>query len=200
MTDEALDCSEATDAVGPVAPTGAERDHQERVNSPQPTRPGMYLVVTNISKKPNVRSLLLTAAAFGCRAVLVVGQPSFDMDADIPRQLRRHLREGRMPIQRFEKWKDCVLHLQENGIRLVGVEIHKDAQSIESFFDASVPIAFLMGNEGQGLSAKQMECCDGFVRIPQYGGGTASLNVYVAASIVLHRYHQFLLQQEASAT
>ena len=30
--------------------------------------------------------------------------------------------------------------------------------------------------------------CDFFVYIPQYGGGTASLNVTVAASIVLHHF------------
>ena len=38
----------------------------------------MYLVLTNISKRPNVRSLFLTAAAFGCEGVFVVGQRTFD--------------------------------------------------------------------------------------------------------------------------
>lgn len=35
---------------------------------------------------------------------------------------------------------------------------------------------------------KECEICDFFVYIPQYGGGTASLNVTVAASIVLHHF------------
>uniref|UniRef100_A0A0D3DE83 tRNA/rRNA methyltransferase SpoU type domain-containing protein n=1 Tax=Brassica oleracea var. oleracea TaxID=109376 RepID=A0A0D3DE83_BRAOL len=39
-----------------------------------------------------------------------------------------------------------------------------------------------------GLSAKEYEICDFFVYIPQYGCGTASLNVTVAASIVLHHF------------
>lgn len=39
-----------------------------------------------------------------------------------------------------------------------------------------------------GLSAKECEFCDYFVYIPQYGCGTASLNVTVAASIVLHHF------------
>lgn len=42
--------------------------------------------------------------------------------------------------------------------------------------------------QGMGLSAKECEICDFFVYIPQYGGGTASLNVTVAASIVLHHF------------
>jgi tRNA C32,U32 (ribose-2'-O)-methylase TrmJ len=42
--------------------------------------------------------------------------------------------------------------------------------------------------QGQGLSEKQIQLCDGFVYISQYGEGTASLNVAVAASIVLHNF------------
>lgn len=42
--------------------------------------------------------------------------------------------------------------------------------------------------QGTGLSTKECEICDFFVYIPQYGCGTASLNVTVAASIVLHHF------------
>jgi hypothetical protein len=45
-----------------------------------------------------------------------------------------------------------------------------------------------LSTQGQGLSEKQMRLCDGFIYIPQHGPGTASLNVTVAASIVLHHF------------
>ena len=38
------------------------------------------------------------------------------------------------------------------------------------------------------MSAKQLKLCDRFLYIPQHGPGTASLNVTVAASIVLHHF------------
>ena len=38
------------------------------------------------------------------------------------------------------------------------------------------------------MSAKQLKLCERFVYIPQHGPGTASLNVTVAASIVLHHF------------
>ena len=38
------------------------------------------------------------------------------------------------------------------------------------------------------MSEKQKSLCDGFVYIPQYGSGTASLNVNVATGIVLNSY------------
>jgi len=50
--------------------------------------------------------------------------------------------------------------------------------------------AFMMGNEGQGMTSKQMAICDGFVRIEQYGGGTASLNVSVSVGVVLQRFFE----------
>ena len=70
---------------------------------------------------------------------------------------------------------------------LVGVEITDDANPVSSF-PFSGPTAFMMGNEGTGLNERQMRQCDSFVYIPQYGPGTASLNVAAAAAIVLHHY------------
>lgn len=48
--------------------------------------------------------------------------------------------------------------------------------------------ATLFVTQGQGLSPRQVDLCDGTVYIPQHGVGTASLNVTVAASIVLHHF------------
>ncbi|OAY80258.1 hypothetical protein ACMD2_18428 [Ananas comosus] len=71
------------------------------------------------------------------------------------------------------------------------------AFGVSEIVDGAMPVtdhpfrkstAFLLGNEGTGLSERECEICDFFVYIPQYGGGTASLNVTVAASIVLHHF------------
>lgn len=159
---------------------------------PRRTVPMMHLVITNIAKRVNVRALLQTAAAFGCASILVVGQKTFDLEPsgnDLPKHLSGPVSVGTLQIKRFEKWADCVVYLKELNILLVGVEIHKDAKPIEHFFGQEQDVAFLMGNEGTGLHDKQVQSCDAFVRIPQYGGGTASLNVYVAASIILYSFH-----------
>ncbi|CAN1300712.1 23S rRNA (guanosine-2'-O-)-methyltransferase RlmB [Linum perenne] len=77
--------------------------------------------------------------------------------------------------------------LQEKDCDICGVEIAEGALPVnEHPFKKST--AFLLGNEGTGLSAKECEICDFFVYIPQYGCGTVSLNVTVAASIVLHHF------------
>jgi len=165
----------------------------------------LYLVIANISKRPNVRKLVEIAAAFNIR-ILVVGQhkiwPKDNDTAVVPHDLQ----QSSLSILRFDKWHELVEHLQQHRIRLVGVEIHPDAVSVKEWLveqqqrqrcvEDEGGIALVVGNEGTGLSDKQMASCDQFVRIPQYGSGTASLNVYTAASIVLYNMHQLQQPQQ----
>lgn len=77
---------------------------------------------------------------------------------------------------------------------MIGIEIDESSFNVEDtdkcwYSDTT----FMMGNEGQGMNSKQLSLCDGFVKISQYGGGTASLNVSVAAAIVLQRFHQSVI-------
>ena len=57
-------------------------------------------------------------------------------------------------------------------------------------------IALVPGNEGSGLSARLRSSCEQLLYIPQYGNGTASLNVHVAASLVMHRLARLLTASE----
>ena len=54
--------------------------------------------------------------------------------------------------------------------------------------------------QGTGLSADELAACDALVYIPQHGAGTASLNVAVAASIVLHHFAVWAGYAERSRT
>eukprot|EP00581_Thalassiosira_minuscula_P008737 CAMPEP_0183707000 /NCGR_PEP_ID=MMETSP0737-20130205/3704_1 /TAXON_ID=385413 /ORGANISM="Thalassiosira miniscula, Strain CCMP1093" /LENGTH=254 /DNA_ID=CAMNT_0025934567 /DNA_START=198 /DNA_END=962 /DNA_ORIENTATION=+ len=220
------------------SPNHKKRRHQSSCNKPTP-----YLIITNISKRQNVKNLLQLAAAYGCHTIFVVGQRAFEFDilpgdnddggkgkkTDIPTMIQQHMRNGRMKIVKFDKLEECVDYIKslpydgddydaaDDGasspadndvdgdatmnaqttatmkqqkrktIPIIGVEIDNSAKNLEDEpFHSSV--AFMMGNEGSGMSSKQMAACDGFIRISQYGGGTASLNVSVAAGLVLHRY------------
>ena len=47
------------------------------------------------------------------------------------------------------------------------------------------------------MNQKQISLCDHFVYIPQFSKGTASLNVNVAASIVMHHFSSWAGYEEA---
>jgi tRNA G18 (ribose-2'-O)-methylase SpoU len=187
-----------------------------------------FLIITNISKRANVRALLQIGVAFGCTKILVVGQKSFSFNTttshvqgnkdddgdddvnddnvnttrtDIPKHLLPVFASGAVAIERFDKWNDCISYINEHNVLLVGVEIHKEAKTIKEIchhldtINDVLDVAFLMGNEGTGIHDKQMKDCAMFCRIPQYGAGTASLNVYVAASIIFYEFHNYQRQQ-----
>ncbi|KAI9919111.1 hypothetical protein PsorP6_011926 [Peronosclerospora sorghi] len=155
----------------------------------QAATPHSYLIVNNVQKAKNVKHMLISASAFGVHEVFVVGQKKLDFQ-----QGEEFLHSLRCQVTRLATLKDCQVHCKERNIRIIGVEIMQNAKRITDhpFHGDS---AFIMGNEvwdknvlGSGLNSAQVAICDEFVYIPQYGGGTASLNVTVAASIVLHSF------------
>ncbi|RLN70824.1 hypothetical protein BBJ28_00021873 [Nothophytophthora sp. Chile5] len=145
-------------------------------------RPRHFLILNNVQKVKNIKNMLTSASAFGVCEVFVVGQKKFDLEAHAA-----FLSSLRCPITRLPTLQDCRAHCQTLGIRVIGVEIMANARSI-SERPFSGDTAFIMGNEGSGMNSAQVAICDEFVYIPQYGGGTASLNVTVAASIILQSF------------
>jgi 23S rRNA (guanosine2251-2'-O)-methyltransferase len=62
--------------------------------------------------------------------------------------------------------------------------------------DYTAPTAFVLGAEGRGLHEQVAKHCDFLVRIPLAPGGVASLNVSVAAGIVLFEWRRRALTGE----
>ncbi|XP_047334319.1 putative TrmH family tRNA/rRNA methyltransferase [Impatiens glandulifera] len=140
-----------------------------------------YVLVHNIAKRHNVGTLARSATAFGVTELVLVGRRDFNAFGS-------HGSTSHVRFRHFHSLSDARRYLkEERDCDICGVEITDDAVAVnQQPFKKST--AFLLGNEGTGLSAKECEMCDFFVYIPQYGCGTASLNVTVAASIVLHHF------------
>ncbi|KAJ9700165.1 hypothetical protein PVL29_005812 [Vitis rotundifolia] len=139
-----------------------------------------YVVVHNIAKRHNVGTLARSASALGVSELILVGRRDFN-------SFGSHGSSSHLRFRHFHSLLDARHFLKEKDCDICGVEITDNAVAVNQHpFKRST--AFLLGNEGTGLSVKECEICDFFVYIPQYGGGTASLNVTVAASIVLHHF------------
>lgn len=137
-----------------------------------------YLILFNISKPVNFGNLIRTANAFGTTPI-AVGKKDFSRcGATAGTRLTK--------VHHFYSLWDAVRFIRARDCELVGVEINPDAEPVASHpFSRST--AFMLGNEGQGLSAKQIRACDRLVYIPQFGTAV-SLNINVAAGIVLHHF------------
>ena len=148
------------------------------------------LVLHNVAKKRNFGELMRTAAAMGVAEIVVVGA----------RKLASHGAQGTQSHVRFSHlgtFDEAVAYLKgPRGATLCGVEIAPHAASVASHpFKGTT--AFLMGNEGDGLSAAHLAACDQLVYIPQHSTATASLNVNAACAVVLHHFATWAQLPEA---
>ncbi len=135
-----------------------------------------YLVIANVAKRNNVKFLINAAIGYNFQIILV-GWKNFE---------ELYLHENTVII-RLDTMQELEAYLKERDVPLVGIEIIEGAKSVldNPFTEA---IAIMPGNEGTGLSKTQKRMCQSYVYIPQYGQGTASLNVYIATTIIMHRF------------
>jgi len=74
--------------------------------------------------------------------------------------------------------------LKRANVWVIGIEHAPEAQDF-SRADFKIPLAFVLGSEGEGLGRLVREKCDFLVRLPMWGK-VSSLNVAVAGSIILY--------------
>lgn len=141
--------------------------------------PKSYLLLQHIAKDFNLAALLRSADAFGVHEVVVVGRRQLPTGPAVG--MGRFVRRAWFP-----RLAEARAYLHERGCRILGSEVDAAALPIEAHPFVG-DTAFVVGNEGDGLTVAQRAICDGFVRIRQYGHAP-SLNVNVAGAIVLHHF------------
>lgn len=143
-------------------------------------KPQCRIIVYNIGKRHNIGTITRSAVAFGVNQIIIVGNKKVDEFGN--QNTRKFMR-----FEYYPTLEECKDSLKLAGFSIIGVEIGADAMDVSSH-PFTGPTAFIFGNEGSGLHAAAVQICDHLVYIPQYTQGTASLNVAVAASIVLHHF------------
>ncbi len=88
-------------------------------------------------------------------------------------------------IHRYQTTEDCLDNLRGKGYRIIATVPGKESNSLEEL-TLNGKMAFLFGAEKEGLSEKALEEADERIHIPMVGF-TESLNVSVAAAIILQR-------------
>ena len=144
-----------------------------------PSPPRSYLILHHIAKNRNLGALLRSADAFGVHEVVVVGRRRI---ASAP-ACGMHRCVTRVAFPRLQDAED---YLRERQVRILGVEVEPSAARLETHPFVG-DTAFLVGNEGDGLTERHRAMCDAFVRIPQFGHAR-SLNVSTAGALALYHF------------
>ena len=153
---------------------------ETRLSAWKPPDEAVFLVVEDIEKPGNLGAMLRTAAAAGAAGVVASGG---DVDPHNPNVARAST--GALFTVPFAvaDWDDLEPWLRSSTTRIICATPSGTTTLWET--DLTGRLAFVLGAEDAGVSERALEVADTTVSIPQATGQVDSLNVSVAAGILL---------------
>lgn len=144
--------------------------------------PPFLLLLDNVQYVKNFGALLRTAEIVGVHGVIIPEHRQAGVTAEV-----RKASAGAVDFLKVAQVTNLARTLDElkaAGVWVVGIEEAPTAQPYDRP-DYTVPVAFVVGSEVDGLRRLTRDKCDYLVQLPMWGR-TPSLNVSVAGSIVLY--------------
>lgn len=145
---------------------------------------GRILILDRIQDPGNLGTIIRSAVAFNFKTI-IISNDTVDMYND------KVIRSSEGMIFNVniikDKLTDIIPILKERGYYIVGTDV-RAGKVARNFKDRKC--AFIMGNEGSGVSVEVKEQCDDFINIPMEKK-CESLNVAVASSIIMYEvFHE----------
>lgn len=139
----------------------------------------LILVVEAIEKPGNLGTMLRTADAAGCSAVIVCDPTTDPFNPNVVRASTGALFTVPLAVTSST---DAIAWLKERNIRIVATT--PDADVIHHDADLKGPLAIAIGSEQFGLTETWLNAADARVRMPM-AGMADSLNAAMAAGVAL---------------
>jgi tRNA G18 (ribose-2'-O)-methylase SpoU len=149
-----------------------------------PSAPALVVLCPELRDPTNLGTIIRTTAAFGGMG-LVAGQKGTDPFS------RRVLRTSmgsvlRLPIVQTDDWPGVLTTLHAAGFESIAAILDPAAELVD-VAPRATRSALVFGNESAGLSPDLAGLCRRRVTMPM-GGGVDSINVAVAAGIIIHHF------------
>ncbi|MGN0142167.1 MAG: TrmH family RNA methyltransferase [Roseburia sp.] len=143
------------------------------------------LVLESIQDPGNLGTMLRTGEGAGITGVIM---NRTTVDLFNPKTIRSTMGSiYRVPFYISENLPDTIEQLKQQGVSVYAAHLKgKIAYDEPDYRKAS---AFLIGNEGNGLSDELAELADCYIRIPMEGQ-VESLNAAVSASLLMYEAHR----------
>lgn len=142
-----------------------------------------YLLLDGLQDPGNVGTIMRTALAFGYDQI-IMSKDCVDLYNDkVIRSTQGALFQMNTCIMDL---KEAITFLKQQGVKVYGTCL-QNAQSIDQHQRYS-QMAFVMGNEGQGVHQEILDLCDERLYIPIQS--IESLNVAIAAAITMYHFKE----------
>lgn len=139
------------------------------------------LILDGVTDPHNLGACLRTADAAGVHAVIAPRDRAVGLNATVARVACGAA--DTVPYLMVTNLARTMRELKDRGVWLVGTD--DQAQDTIHDVDAKLPMAWVMGAEGEGMRRLTRETCDRLVQIPMLGS-VESLNVSVASAVCLY--------------
>lgn len=143
--------------------------------------PGLLPVLDGIGNPHNLGAIARSAAFFGCKSILLSGDPR---QAGLSDSAWRTSEGGLESLKLFYT-PDMPLALRTLGERYLTVAAVARGGVAPEALPRDRPIALVLGNEEQGVPEASLAACAARVTLPG-SGAVESLNVSVAAAVLMH--------------
>lgn len=147
------------------------------------------VILENIRSAHNVGAIFRTAESIGIAKIYLVGYTPAPLDRfgrSVPDLEKTALGADKMvPWEQCEDMGALIQKLKADGFALVAVERRDDALDYKAYVPCD-RVAFVFGNEVDGVSSEALAAADVVISLPMKGL-KESLNVSVATGIVLYR-------------
>ena len=139
-------------------------------------------VLCNLRSLQNVGSIFRSADAFALKELILCGFTGHPPHRDIHKSALGA--EKTVTWRGWEHPEEALIHLRSEGYTLVAVEQAEPSVPLTEWnWNGHQPLAFVFGNEVDGVDSKLLALCDWALEIPQWGS-KHSLNVSVCAGIL----------------
>lgn len=142
------------------------------------------LLLDRVQDPGNLGTLLRSAVAFGFDGV-VLGEGCVDLyNEKVIRSTQGAI--FKMPILN-QNLQETIVYLKEQGIQVFGTSLQNGRPLNE--IETTKKMAFILGNEGSGVSQELLTKTDGNIFI-EMSENIESLNVSIAGSIIMYQFRQ----------
>lgn len=140
-----------------------------------------FLVLENLQDPGNLGTIMRTGEGAGITGVIMSRDT---VDIYNPKTIRATMGSVyRVPFLYAEDIHEAIRQIKEMGIAVYAAHLKGDRSY--DCFDYTKPTAFLIGNEGNGLTEETAALADAYIRIPMEGR-LESLNASVASALLMY--------------
>lgn len=144
----------------------------------------LMLALDGVTDVRNLGAIARTAECFGATGMVVPMTGSAPINEDAVKSSAGALL--RLPMCRVKNMEQAMATMTQLGLQAVAVSERGTSSPLD--LDAEAPTCLVLGDEHSGISPEVAKHCATSVAIPMTGK-TSSLNVGVAAGIVLYSFH-----------